>query len=92
MKILINDLLKLIEVAKILALKENDLRNAKDYLLHNEFGLCFETIITQMYEDDIKIDNEIYKSISKIGESINLVQDSYCFMKELIRENIPKSV
>nr|WP_121273823.1 MafI family immunity protein [Pedobacter schmidteae] len=94
MKKLINALLKLIEVARVLGLDEYDLNNAKDFLTHNEFGLCFDTIITQMYEYDIEIDNDVYNSIAKIGEGMNLGEENYSFMRELIRDEnkIPKSV
>ncbi|MFC0182994.1 hypothetical protein SAMN04515674_1303 [Pseudarcicella hirudinis] len=94
MKTLVNALLRLIEIAKILGLDDRDLENAKEFLMHNEFGLCFDTIITQMYEYDIEIDNDFYESISKIGERMNLKQESYSFMKELIRDesNVPKPV
>ncbi len=94
MKTLVNVLLRLIEIARILGLDNRDLKNAEDFLMHNEFGLCFDTIITQMYEYDIEIDNELYESISKIGERMNLEQESYSFMKELIRDesSIPKPV
>lgn len=94
MKTLVNVLLRLIEIARILGLDDRDLKNAEDFLMHNEFGLCFDTIITQMYEYDIEIDNEFYESISKIGYRMNFKQESYYFMKELIRDesNIPKPV
>lgn len=85
MKTLNDNLLRLIEIAKFLGLNENDLRHANDFLDHNEFGLCFDTLITQMYEYDLEIDNEIYDLISKIGKSMNLEIGSYSFMKELIR-------
>ena len=55
---LVDALLKIMEVARILGLSENDLKSAKDYLVHNELGLCFDTIITQLYEYDIEIDNK----------------------------------
>ena len=92
MKTLLNVLLRLIETARILGLNYRDLKNAEDLLIHNEFGLCFDTIITQMYEYDIEIDDELYESISKIGDRMNLKPESYTFMKELIRDesNIPK--
>ena len=94
MKTLKETLLKLIEIARILGLNEKDLKNAKDYLEHNEFGLCFDTLITQMYEYDIEIDNNSYELISKIGKKMNLEVDNYSFMKELIRNSnsIPKPV
>ncbi|AND64207.1 hypothetical protein AX766_07165 [Flavobacterium covae] len=85
MKTLINDLIKLIETARVLGLNENDLKNAKDFLDHMEFGLCLDTIITQMYEYDLEIDNDVYGLISKIGERMDLEMSTYSFMKELIR-------
>lgn len=84
MKKLTNNLLRLIEIARISGLNENDLKNAIDFLNQNEFGLCFDTIITQMYEYDLEIDNDVYSLISNIGKSMNLEIDSYYFMKELI--------
>ncbi|RNA61785.1 hypothetical protein D1631_07490 [Chryseobacterium nematophagum] len=94
MKTLTNNLLRLIEIASILGLNDNDVKNAKDYLMHNEFGLCYDTIITQIYEYDIEIDNEFYQLIIKIGNALNLPPENHSFMKELIRDenNIPKSV
>ena len=92
---LVDALLKIMEVARILGLSENDLKSAKDYLVHNELGLCFDTIITQLYEYDIEIDNNFYESISRIGEKMSLEQNSYSFIKELIRDenkSIPKPV
>lgn len=94
MKILIDALLKLIEIARVLGLNEYDLKNAQDFATHNEFGLCFDTILTQMYEYDIEIDKDIYELIIKIGKSMNLNEESYSFMKDLIRDdiNIPRQL
>lgn len=94
MKTLKNTLLGLIEIANTLGLNDKDLENAKDYLIHDEFGLSFDTIITQIYEYDIEIDNEVYQLIFKIGGMLKLDQDNYSFMKELVRDknSIPKNV
>ncbi|MGQ7857466.1 MafI family immunity protein [Pedobacter sp. WC2501] len=84
MKKLIQVLLNLIDFARIFGLNEDDLKNAKDYLRYQEFGLCFDTIITQMYEYDIEIENDFYTLISKIGDKMKLENENYSFMKELI--------
>jgi hypothetical protein len=39
----------LIACAKILGLPQCDLDIAGDFLINIEYGLCFETVITQMY-------------------------------------------
>ncbi len=87
-------LARLIEISKILGLNEGDLNNAREYLIYNEYGLCFDTLITQLYEFDIEINTEFYKLIVQIGELLALDEDSYSFMKELIRDGniIPKTI
>jgi len=78
-------LLLLLATARALGLNEADLENARDYLKHNEQGLCFDTILTQLYEYNIEIDNDLYETIVEIGKAINLEPDAYSFMKELIK-------
>ena len=94
MKQLINTLRILIDIAKQLGLPDSDLMNAIDFLEHDEYGLCFDTIVTQMYEYDIEIDDEFYSLLICISVKLVLSSDSYSFMKELIRnENkIPEHV
>jgi len=85
-------LLKLIELAKTLGLSEFDVNNATEYLINHEYGLSYDTIITQMYEYDLEINNEIYILISQIGKKMKLPDSDYLYMSELIRNNsnIPK--
>jgi len=62
--------------------------------MHNEYGLSFDTLITQLYEYDIEINIEFYELLVQIGKMLNLDENSYSFMKELIRDGktIPKTV
>jgi hypothetical protein len=78
-------LIALIKRAKTLGLPDHDLKDAKEFLDHNEFELCFDTIITQMYEYNTEIDHEFYELIKKIGNKMNLPLENYSFMMELIR-------
>jgi len=84
MNIIKNDLLEAIEMSKIFGLNENDISNAKEYLEYNEFELCFDTLITQLYEFDIVINEKFYELIDKIAKAIKLSEEKYIFMKELI--------
>lgn len=84
MKKIADALLRLIAEARILGLDDRDLNIAEDFLVHHEFGLCFDTLITQMYEYDIEIDNEFYELMSEIAERLELERESYSFMKQLI--------
>lgn len=94
MKPIENILKSFIESAKPIGLDEQDLNNAKEFLEHHEYGLCFDTIITQLYEYDIEIDEEFYEVITQIANKMNLPSESYSFTKELVRSEItiPKTV
>lgn len=85
-------LLHLIECSKLFGLSEKDIKVAQDFLAVNELGLSFDTIITQMYEYDIEINEEYYGLISEIGKSMGIT--GYEFMKELIRSDsqIPQPI
>ncbi|WP_220185298.1 MafI family immunity protein [Flavobacterium sp. xlx-214] len=76
---------KLIFVSTNLNLPNKDIIIAKEYLNVNEFELCFSTLITQLYEYDIKIDYTIYELIAKIGELMKIDHLHYSFMKDLIK-------
>lgn len=84
----------LLNCASALGLKDKDVNNARDLLDHEEFELCLDMVITQMYEYDIEINADFYKLIDEIGFKMNIPEEKYSFMKELIRDenNIPKPV
>ncbi len=75
-----------IESSKILGLNDVDIETAKELLDHREYGLCFDTTITQIYECNIEIDDSFYSAIVKIANKMSLPSKSYSFMKELVRE------
>lgn len=80
------ELLTLIERATTLGLNEEDVSTSRSFIENHEYGLCFDTIITQMYEYNITIDSEFYRLIVKIGDSMNLSPETYSFMMELIKK------
>ncbi len=94
MKTLEKALSKLIEVGKTVGLSDFDINNATEYLIYKEYELSYDTIITQIYEYDLEIDDDIYLLISQIGKKMKLADSDYLFMNELIRNdiNIPKPV
>lgn len=82
-------LLSFIELSKSFGISEKDAIISKEYLEHNELGLCFDTIIVQLYEDAKEINKEFYSLIRAIAEKLKLPDESYSFMSELVRdENI----
>ncbi len=75
----------LIEAARELGLGDFDINNSKELLENMEYGLAFDTIITQLYEYEIEIDNEFYALIVKVAQILEISEEGYSFMVELIR-------
>lgn len=85
MKSLSVKLKELIATARTFGLNETDLQNAEEYLSHQEFGLCFDTIIEQMYEYEIAIDDGFFSLVSEAAEQMEIIHEDYIFLKTLIR-------
>jgi ankyrin repeat protein len=90
-KSLKDQVLSLLRIAEILGLNQRNLDNSKEYLEYNEYGLCFDILITQMHEYNIEIDNEVYLLISDIAAKMRLPAEEYSFMQELVRDNPQKT-
>jgi len=76
----------LIQGAEGVGLPEKDLNTAKEYLEHREYGLCFETILEQLCENDIVITKEYYNLIEKIAIKMEIRLEDYLFMRDLVVE------
>lgn len=74
----------LIKIAKTLGLPQSDLDTATEFLFHREYGLCFDTIVTQMYENNINIDVNTYNAIFEVAMALEIPTDDYVCMKDLI--------
>ena len=82
----IKALQSLITIADILGLNKEDIDNAKEFLEHQEYGLSFDTLITQIYEYDIEITKDVYSLITFIGKELGFEAKNYSFMESLIRD------
>jgi hypothetical protein len=74
-----------IERARQLGLEEKYLKDSEEYLNNSEFGLCFNTIVDQMYEYDTEIDGGFYEMIVILAGKMKLPEKEYVFMRELVR-------
>ena len=84
----IKDLLALlIERAKIFGLPTADLNHASGFLLAKEYGLCLNTVVTQLYEYEIRIDDRYFTLIVTVAEKMNMKEESYQYIKELISKD-----
>lgn len=75
---------KLIEVAQKRGLRSEVIQAAQEYLEYNEWGLAFDTIITQLYEYDFEIKEQDFKLIVDIAMKMELPEDEYIYINELI--------
>ena len=75
----------LIEKAAELGLSEQDIKHAKEFLEYNEDFLCFDQIVTQMYEYDILIDGSFYALVESIAKNWKLDEKEYTYLKGNLR-------
>lgn len=73
-----------IEQARELGLHEADYINAKELLEYNEQGLAFDTVIAQLYDYDIAIDQKLYDLAVTITRLMKISTEEYDHLKELI--------
>ncbi len=74
----------LVNQSRILGLPNSDLENASTMLREGEFEVCFDIIAEQMYEYDIKINQDFYDFAMEICKKLKTVK-SYRFLQELIK-------
>lgn len=74
----------LIKIAGTLGLAQIDLDTATDFLFHQEYGLCFDTIVTQIDENNIHIDVSTYEAISEVAKALKINAEDYSYIKDLI--------
>nr|WP_294793609.1 MafI family immunity protein [uncultured Mucilaginibacter sp.] len=79
-----NLLINLLEESRLLGLPKDHLDSAYEFLSHREYGLCFDTVVVQMHENDIRIDNNFYNLIKSIAKKMDLSESEYGFISELI--------
>jgi hypothetical protein len=72
--------------AIVLGLSEVDSKFAEELLVvGGEYAFCFDIIITQLYEYNIQIDADFYKSAVAIANEMKISSAEYDYIKELIK-------
>lgn len=82
-QLIITHLSQLLNECKM-KLPPDDISNIAEFIEHNEFGLAFETLCTQLYEYNIQISYEFFEMISLCGKSMKLEPSTWVPLKELI--------
>ncbi|NQX82259.1 MAG: MafI family immunity protein [Flavobacteriaceae bacterium] len=73
----------LIDRFSILILNE-DIENCRELLINNEYILCYNTIVTQIYEYDKNIIQEEYDIFVYVAKKLRFKAEEYNILKELI--------
>jgi hypothetical protein len=76
----------LIDEAEHLGLPEVDLKHAIEFLEHHEYGLCFDQLVTQLYEFEILISEGFYRHVDEAAKQMHLPTESYIFIAQLINK------
>lgn len=75
----------LIERARILGLSDTDVKNAAEALDYFELEVAFDTVVTQLYEYEIKVDLEFLRQVDEICDEMGIGKDKYSFLIELLQ-------
>ena len=73
---------------------EEDRNTCEEFLDNNEYFLCYDTLVTQIYEYDKEITVEEYNFFENAARELKLNTNEFVILKELIRSetHIPKTV
>lgn len=57
-----------------------------EFIDHNEYGLAYETLCTQIYEYDIHISSEFFGKVFSLGKLLEIEPFIWMPLKELVFE------
>jgi hypothetical protein len=81
---------ELIEEARVLGAREEDLRNSQEHLEYNEYGLSLDVLTTQMHEYDVPINEGFYKKVIAIAKLLEMDESEFSFLLSMIEgRNLP---
>lgn len=66
-------------------LPPDEIKNIAGFIEHNEFGLAYETLCTQLYEYNMQISSEFYEKVSLCGKSMKIEPSTWLPLKELVK-------
>jgi hypothetical protein len=77
----------IIEGARAAGLEAKEIKEAEYLLEKNEAELCFDHIVTQLYEHKLSISEAYYNAIMKASKDLNIPFERYLYAEELIQNN-----
>lgn len=79
-----NAIISLIDRAEAFGIPEQDIRNANEMLAATEYEVAWDTIVRQIYEYKIPIDEAFYAQVKIIAKALRITSKDYGFLRELI--------
>lgn len=75
------------QLRTLLTLKPSDeiKQPVEEYIEYNEYGLAFEHITYELYENEVYISNEYFQQLQEMGKALGFTEKEYAFLKELIK-------
>ncbi|MDI9341697.1 MAG: MafI family immunity protein [Sediminibacterium sp.] len=76
---------KFLQEAKSLGLTAQNYEMAQEYLENREYGLCFDIVITQLYDSEKTISLSFYCLIESLALEMKIPEKDYGYIKDMIR-------
>jgi hypothetical protein len=73
-----------LERAARLGLPQADVDLAREFLDIHDFGLCLDTVVTQVYEEGLRIDEEFYLEVKEAAGKLGLAGEKVERVRGLI--------
>jgi hypothetical protein len=67
-----------------LGLPKAHLELAREFLDGHEFGLCLDTIVTQVCEEGVRVDERFYLEVKAAAEKIGLAREKVERVREML--------
>lgn len=65
-------------------LPSDSIEITEDFIFHEEWGLAFDTICSQIFEDDIRISKSLFEKISFLGNLMNIDKKVWQPLEKLV--------
>jgi hypothetical protein len=67
-----------------LGLGQADLDLAREFLDAHDFGLCLDTVVTQIYEEGVRVDEGFYLEVVEAAKKLGLAMEKVERIKGLV--------
>ena len=74
----------ILERAVRLGLPDRDVELAREFLAIHDFGLCLDTVVTQVCEEGVRVDEEFYREVKEAAGKLGLAGEKVERVKELV--------